>query len=153
MEFEEIKGNLFDHMDQKAAYAHCIANDDNYGAGIAPIFILKVFKQKQILTEELKSNPWDLTKTGWCCIIAEENKPIACHLITKKHTFGKPNYSTIRTAIVNMRDKLKKIDAWNKHLCMPRIGCGLDRLSWPIVRDIIKEVFKDDDVKISVYYL
>jgi len=29
----------------------------------------------------------------------------------------------------------------------------LDRLSWPIVRDIIKEVFKDEDVKISVYYL
>lgn len=51
MTFTEIKGDLFQHFqkigdntfvlpaDQNIAYAHCIANDGNYGARIAPIFI------------------------------------------------------------------------------------------------------------------
>lgn len=36
---------------------------------------------------------------------------------------------------------------------MPKIGCGLDRLEWNKVKDIIGEVFKDIDVGICVYSL
>lgn len=153
MVFEEKKGNMFYHMVNTSAYAHCIANDDNYGAGIAPVFVLKVFKQKQLLSENLEEHPWDLTKTGWACIIAEDNKPIAAHLVTKKHTSGKPNYKTLRSALEDMKAKLPRISNWDKHINMPRIACGLDDLSWPIVRDLIKEVFQDTDFTITVYYL
>merc|ERR1712198_515412 len=39
------------------------------------------------------------------------------------------------------------------HINMPRIGCGLDGLSWPAVRTLIKNVFKQSKVTITVYTL
>ena len=40
-----------------------------------------------------------------------------------------------------------------KSVALPRIGCGLDQLSWEKVAEIIREVFRDEDVTIKVYYL
>ena len=36
-------------------------------------------------------------------------------------------------------------------LAMPKIGCGLDGLAWPKVKDIIKEIFYNDVVSIVIY--
>ena len=33
---------------------------------------------------------------------------------------------------------------------MPIIGCGLDRLEWSRVSNIIKEIFENDDIEILV---
>lgn len=33
---------------------------------------------------------------------------------------------------------------------MPKIGCGLDKLEWDKVEEIIKETFKDCDIDILV---
>ena len=38
-------------------------------------------------------------------------------------------------------------------LSMPTIGCGLDGLEWPKVRNILEEVFQDTDINITVYSL
>ena len=38
-------------------------------------------------------------------------------------------------------------------VAMPRIGCGLDKLSWDRVSDMIQGVFRDLDMTITVYYL
>jgi O-acetyl-ADP-ribose deacetylase (regulator of RNase III) len=35
-------------------------------------------------------------------------------------------------------------------IAMPIIGCGLDRLQWDRVSEIIKEVFKNTDIEILV---
>lgn len=35
-------------------------------------------------------------------------------------------------------------------LAMPRIGCGLDRLQWVKVKEIIEEVFANTNVEILV---
>jgi O-acetyl-ADP-ribose deacetylase (regulator of RNase III) len=35
-------------------------------------------------------------------------------------------------------------------VAMPIIGCGLDRLQWDKVSEIIKDVFKDTDIEILV---
>lgn len=35
-------------------------------------------------------------------------------------------------------------------LAMPQIGCGLDKLQWGKVREIIKEVFDDTEVEMIV---
>ena len=40
-----------------------------------------------------------------------------------------------------------------KYLGLPKIGCGLDRLQWGKVREIIKEEFKDLDIEIEIRYL
>ena len=50
-----------------------------------------------------------------------------------------------------MRDYCIK---YNIHyLAMPKIGCGLDKLQWGKVREIIKEEFKDVDIQIEIRYL
>ena len=36
-------------------------------------------------------------------------------------------------------------------LAIPRIGCGLDGLVWNKVLDLIREIFVEDDVEITVY--
>jgi len=36
-------------------------------------------------------------------------------------------------------------------LAMPRIGCGLDGLNWPKVKEIICQVFQADSVELVVY--
>ena len=37
-----------------------------------------------------------------------------------------------------------------KKIAMPVIGCGLDRLEWSKVSEIIKEVFEGTDIEILV---
>lgn len=36
---------------------------------------------------------------------------------------------------------------------MPKIGCGIDRLNWKKVSEIIKEIFEDVDIEIIIYTL
>ena len=38
-----------------------------------------------------------------------------------------------------------------KKVAMPVIGCGLDRLKWDKVSEIIKETFGDTDIEIIIY--
>ena len=57
MTYTEIQGDLFQHLYREPSndklrytqsnvpvYCHCIANDGRWGAGIAPVFIDKIFK-------------------------------------------------------------------------------------------------------------
>lgn len=45
---------------------------------------------------------------------------------------------------------LKKITRFFNKIGMPLIGCGLDRLKWDKVSEIIKDVFADTDIEIVV---
>ena len=40
-----------------------------------------------------------------------------------------------------------------KKLAMPIIGCGLDKLEWSKVKDLIIQVFKNMDIEILICYL
>lgn len=40
-----------------------------------------------------------------------------------------------------------------EHLAMPRIGCGLDQLSWEKVLETIHTVFHNVSINITIYYL
>ena len=51
-----------------------------------------------------------------------------------------------------MKEKLSK-NKNIKKLVIPKIGCGLDRLSWDKVEPMVQEIFKDLDIEIVVCYL
>jgi O-acetyl-ADP-ribose deacetylase (regulator of RNase III) len=38
-----------------------------------------------------------------------------------------------------------------KKLAMPRIGCGLDRLDWNEVREIIKQTFQEINIELTIF--
>lgn len=40
-----------------------------------------------------------------------------------------------------------------KKLAIPRLGCGLDKLHWDKVSELIEDIFGRSDIEITVYYL
>ena len=73
------------------------------------------------------------------------------YLVTKEKYWQKPTYDTLRSSLTAMKDHCVKHNV--QRLAMPKIGCGLDRLSWGKVTDLIKEVFSGTNINITVYYI
>lgn len=139
MKFNEKKGNLFKLDNEQYFYAHCISADFALGAGIAVEF------QKRF---NLKRSLKDCSSGKYPELITINH---VMNLVTKEKYWHKPTYESLTTCIRYMRDMCKNCNI--KYLAMPRIGCGLDRLQWGKVREIIKEEFKDLDIEIEVRYL
>lgn len=137
MEFTEIKKDLFT-MPDTYCLAHCISSDAKMGAGIAVLF-RKHFKLKS-LQNMADSSPLVI---GTCYKVDR-----ALNLVTKAKYFHKPTYQTLTLAIVSMRDIC--LQEGISKLAMPQIGCGLDKLQWGQVREIIKDVFAETDIEIVI---
>jgi len=136
MKLVEVKKNLFT-VDDSYYLAHCIATDLRMGAGIAVDMQKKFGLRNQIIKQNMNIKNPAVILTGR-----------VFNLITKRKSSGKPTYHSFTETIKGMqviaeREGIKKI-------AMPKIGCGLDRLQWGRVRDIIDEVFSETDIEILV---
>lgn len=138
MSFVEIRGNLFDSSD---SLAHCVGSDFVMGAGIAVEFKSRFGRQKELQKMHISTGNFAVFKHGERYIY---------YLVTKPKSAGSlPTYKTMEECIEKMFD-----DARSKRITdisMPRIGCGLDRLNWDIVKDIIK--LYQGDVNVKIYFL
>ena len=144
MIYKEEKRDLFSVPDDYYL-AHCISADFALGKGIAVEFD-KRFDMRQKLQVRF---PYYLDYWRESGIIADciiEGKVI--NLITKERYYHKPTYGSIKDALSDMKIYCILCDIHK--IAMPKIGCGLDRLEWSKVSEIIKEVFKDTDVEILV---
>ena len=119
------------------AITHCISSDCKMGAGIA-IPMKKKFKLGGLenLPEDKRAHPTCIFHNG------------VYNLITKKKYSGKPDYQTMRVSLVVMRNHALSNNITK--IAMPKIGCGLDKLNWGMVRAIIHELFEDTDIEILV---
>ena len=136
MQYREIEQDLFT-MDSSYYLAHCIASDFRLGAGIA-----LEFQKRFELQEKLKHVNGD-TSPGTCVLIER-----VFNLITKPKSSGKPTYETLESSLLEMK---KLIIAHKiKRLAMPKIGCGLDKLQWENVREMIQSIFSDCDIEIVI---
>lgn len=117
--------------------AHCIASDLGMGAGIA-VPMQKTFGLRgKIHNTGLPLHHPTTILTGR-----------VFNLITKAKSSGKPTLNSLHMSIIKMRDiaVLEGI----KQIAMPKIGCGLDHLSWPQVREILKTEFANTDIELYV---
>ena len=73
------------------------------------------------------------------------------YLITKKKYWGKPTYDTLKDSLLSMRQHMQ--DNGVMDLSMPRIGCGLDMLQWSKVELMLREIFADMELTITIYTL
>jgi len=121
-------------------FAHCISGDFALGAGIAVKFneLYNMRKKLKEVTEYESDN----------CAILIDN---VFNLVTKRRAFHKPTYDSLNEALVDMMEQVISLGV--EKIAIPLLGCGLDRLDWNLVKEIIEEVFEDVDVEILVCYL
>jgi O-acetyl-ADP-ribose deacetylase (regulator of RNase III) len=144
MILKEEKRNLFE-VDDKYYLAHCISEDCAMGAGIAVDFNKRFRLQNRVknIISEHYNTVGEIPK----CVLVDK----VYNLITKQKYWHKPTYESLTQSLLCMRDMIEFNKT--KYLAMPKIGCGLDKLQWSKVREIICDVFKDVDIEILVCYL
>lgn len=138
MRLIEEKRDLFT-VDDTYYLAHCISADYALGAGIAAEF------QRRFRLREVLQRVGDHTFPAVYLVGRVFN------LVTKDRYFHKPTYDSLKSCLEQM--KLLCVQNGVKCLAMPRIGCGLDRLRWERVREIICEVYCDTDIELLICYL
>lgn len=138
MQYKETKMDLFD-APEDYYLAHCISADFALGKGIAKEFASR-FDMRRILREKYNGYIYE---NGDCIL---EGRVL--NLITKKQCLQKPTYTSMRSALEKMKTVCISNDI--KKVAMPLIGCGLDRLSWLHVSNIIVSVFVETDIEILV---
>lgn len=119
--------------------AHCISADFALGAGIAKTFD-EVYNMRFKLFREYDNYEYE----GGDALLIDN----VFNLVTKPKCYHKPRYDAVREALETMKG-IMVMNATTK-LAMPKIGCGLDRLDWNEVYEIICDVFKDMDVEILI---
>lgn len=140
MIYSEVKKDLFT-VSKEWYLAHCIASDLKMSAGIAVQFQKKFNLRGKILKtgKELKHPTCILTGRVF-------------NLITKERSQGKPTIESLAHTIRWMVS-IAILDKKITKIAMPKIGCGLDRLRWPTVRDIIQNQFKNTNIEIMICHL
>lgn len=163
---EEVDTFLF-NMPSEFALGHCVSKDMRMSAGIALNFKLvyksncfKIVITMRDILNVYKINYYFRSTFGRIgelmdqkCSVGnvaylKHNGRFVYYLITKERCYFKPTYDTITAAINYLRDLIVKHDV--KKLAIPRIGCGLDKLHWPTVKDIIEKAFKGVECNIKV---
>ena len=140
---EEIR-DLFT-VPEEYYLAHCISADFGMGRGIV-IEFNKRFDMKRKLQSKYPDYVNEWHHNNWCgdCILDGR----VLNLITKERYFHKPTYDSLKSALLACWSECLHNDI--KKIAMPTIGCGLDRLQWDKVSEIIKDIFKDTDIEILV---
>lgn len=136
----EIKGNLFESSD---SLAHCVSHDFSMSKGIALTFN-NLFGYK----DELKSTN---TKIGGVAILTLNTRYIY-YLVTKENYWDKPTYNNLRLSIQTLF--ISCVQHNIKSLSIPKLGCGLDKLQWTQVKQIIVDEWPPiDNFILNVYYI
>lgn len=142
MNFKEETRDLFT-VPQGYYLAHCISGDYSLGAGIAAQFV-DVYNMRYKLHRNYPIPDGEkFANVGEALLIDN-----VFNLVTKDRVYHKPTYDTLIETLEDMKEQCENLDI-NK-IAMPRIGCGLDGLSWDTVEKIIKEVFEDTDMEILI---
>jgi len=134
----EGRGDLFE-VGLEWSLCHCVSKDLEMGAGIAT-----GFKKQFGGVEELKRQH---VQVGGVGVLQKKGRYIY-YLVTKNKHGGKPSLTTLEASLRAMKAEVSK--AGVKKIAMPKIGCGLDKLSWGAVSEVISGVFSDCDIEILV---
>lgn len=147
MKIIEKKQDLFKEKKQKNdVLVHCVSEDFEMGAGIA-----KEFKKRFPFFEiqkELIINQYSINKNG--IFIVKIDNFFIVNLVTKEKYWQKPTYKTLEFSLLNLKKEFKAKKIPVNRLLMPKIGCGLDRLNWIKVKELLTKIFEDTNYEIIV---
>ena len=144
--YTERTGNLVRRL-KNSCIAHCITADFSLGAGLA-----KVLNDKFDLSDRLDEQFHNIKSTSDAlgkALYIEARDTKIFNLVDKQDRYDFADYIYIEQALIDMKNQCKALGITS--VIMPRIGCGRDKLDWTVVSAIIKEIFEDTDMKITVY--
>lgn len=172
LQIQEKKGNLF-NCPNNLSLAHCVSEDLVMGKGIAVTFKktfggIKTLKRqgtnpsltsiyalshKHFIIYRISPSNHSLlflpgAKTGEIAYLKRKERYIY-YLVTKKQYFHKPTYASLQSSLQAMKRHCVKHNISN--IAMPKIGCGLDKLEWRIVKKMLTKLFKKTNIHITVY--
>lgn len=133
----ECSDSLLNSSDNLAT---CISADIAMSEGIEQEFKTR-FKHDEFL------NSQQLTLHD-VSVVADKDRLIY-YLITKLHFWDKCTYEALFNVLVTLKHHLIKHSQHS--ISIPKLGCGFDRLRWNKVRSMIRYVFRNTDIKVSVY--
>lgn len=137
----EVVGDILSAPDN-IPIAHCISSDLRLGAGVA-LAIEKSFGCKKDLFE--------LTKNTKVVVPSLLRTGRVFHLVTKDLFWHKPTYKSLFYCIDLLIKEIEKTSEY-KFVAIPKIGCGLDKLDWSIVRDRLEKRSLGRKFKFVVYH-
>ena len=122
--------------------AHCISADFALGAGIAKVFD-NVYNMRYKLFKFYDNYEY---RSGDALLVDN-----VFNLVTKPKCYHKPTYQSLRESLEVMKEIME--DCAIDKLAIPMLGCGLDKLQWTQVTDIIADVFYNTNIDIMVCVL
>ena len=141
---EFIHGDLFSMSELSSSLVHSVSADFFLGSGIA-VTMKECFIKERIW--ELRRRHYNI---GDVVAVRHRNRYVF-NLVVKELYFLKPSYFTLRKSLQTLKKNLIKLNV--KHLSMPKISCGLDKLDFNFVLKILYQTFADTDIRISIFYL
>lgn len=145
---QHVQGDLFESVnnnDEQFALCHCVSADFSLGKGIA-----LTFRERYGRVAELVASHCPV---GGCVPLSADpanNQPLIYNLVTKQYYYGKPTLKTLKSSLEAM--KRHALANGITTICMPRIGCGLDRLNWNDVEAMLVDMFTTQEgIKIKVF--
>lgn len=124
-----------------SSMAHCVSADLQMSGGIMP-----AFKKMCNGFEELKNQE---RRVGQIAVSNRNDTSFVYHLVTRSNWWDAATPSSMRSCMEHLREHCQENGV--DKLAIPRLGTGEDRLDWPIVKQIIEDVFKDTDISITAY--
>lgn len=143
--YEEVEKDLFT-VEEKYWLAHCVSADFALGGGIALEFARRFNERNFLISRYGRKYFQQFEKFGHYCLVDENAKVF--NLVTKKNVYDLPTYASLTGALKDLQEECNKFDV--EYLAMPLIGCGLDRLNWKRVSQIIQDTFAFDDINILI---
>lgn len=145
----EMHGDLMIAASDGMPIAHCINAECRLGAGIAKMIEYRYRIAHDLYIQKPKiGDVIDVQRT-----LGPDGPVLHIYnLVTKQSPNDLPTYESVTTTLCTLRkicdsDKSGIYDI----LCMPRIGCGLDKLEWPKVMKIIINVFRGSHTHVRIY--
>ena len=111
-------------------------------------------KQRVLIKIKISERVTKLSNTGaepGGVAVLKHEGAFVFYLVTKQRYSHKPTYESLESSLRSLRERCVASDV--KELCMPTIGCGLDGLDWRDVELMIKRVFNDVSISITIYHL
>jgi O-acetyl-ADP-ribose deacetylase (regulator of RNase III) len=134
----ELRGDLL--LASSDAVAHCVSADLKMGAGIALQFRRRYGRP-----------PHNAPVGGVIWQEVDASFGFIFHLVTKERFWQKPTLETLWRCLQQLRAYVVEWELAS--LSLPLLGCGLDRLQWEEVRQLVWTALRNTGIHVTIYRL